>query len=141
MTNWVQYQRRENSVKLLVLKRCPTGYYIFQTMIKKLYVGNLSWETTDESLSSAFAQAGNVISATVIKDKFSGRSKGFGFVEMEEAEANAAVEMWNEKELDGRNIKVNEARPMEDRPPRRDNFSRSGDRGGFGGGRSGGSRY
>lgn len=110
-------------------------------MIKKLYVGNLSWETTDESLSSAFAQAGNVISATVIKDKFSGRSKGFGFVEMEEAEANAAVEMWNEKELDGRNIKVNEARPMEDRPPRRDNFSRSGDRGGFGGGRSGGSRY
>ena len=100
-------------------------------MIKKLYVGNLSWNTTDESLSAAFAQAGNVISATVIKDKFSGRSKGFGFVEMEEAEANAAIEMWNEKELDGRNIKVNEARPMEERPPRRDNYSRNG--GNFGG--------
>ena len=100
-------------------------------MIKKLYVGNLSWNTTDESLSNAFAQAGNVVSAVVIKDKFSGRSKGFGFIEMEEAEANAAIEMWNEKELDGRNIKVNEARPMEDRPPRRDNFSRNGGRSNF----------
>ena len=93
-------------------------------MVKKLYVGGLSWNTTDESLGAAFAQAGNVISAVVIKDKYSGRSKGFGSVELEEAEANAAVEMWNGKELDGRTVTVNEARPMTDRPPRRDNYSR-----------------
>ncbi|MGI5841200.1 MAG: RNA recognition motif domain-containing protein [Patescibacteria group bacterium] len=107
-------------------------------MAKKLYVGGLSWDTTDESLRAAFAQAGNVESATVIKDKFSGRSKGFGFVEMAtEEEAQAAIEMWNEKELDGRTVKVNEARPMEDRPPRRDfgGNNRRGDRGGYGGGR------
>jgi RNA recognition motif-containing protein len=96
-------------------------------MIKKLYVGNLSYNTTDETLGANFAQAGNVVSATVIKDKFSGRSKGFGFVEMStEEEAQAAIEMWNEKELDGRTVKVNEAKPMEDRPPRRDNFSPRG---------------
>ncbi|MDD4026609.1 MAG: RNA-binding protein [Candidatus Shapirobacteria bacterium] len=112
-------------------------------MIKKLYVGGLSFNTTDETLGASFAQAGTVVSAIVIKDKFSGRSKGFGFVEMNsEEEAQAAIEMWNDKELDGRAVKVNEARPMEDRPPRRDNFSRGGnDHGGFGGGRSGGSRY
>ncbi len=114
-------------------------------MAKRLYVGGLSWDTTDESLGAAFAQAGNVVSATVIKDKFSGKSKGFGFVEMSsDEEADAAIEMWNEKELDGRNIKVNEARPMEDRPPRRDNFS-SGPRRGYGGGNrdgyGGGGRY
>jgi len=108
-------------------------------MVKKLYVGGLSWNTTDDQLQVAFAQAGTVVSAVVIKDKFSGKSKGFGFVEMEEAEANAAVEMWNGKELDGRNLTVNEARPMTDRPPRSNNFSggHGGSRGGFGGG----SRY
>ncbi|MFA6249894.1 MAG: RNA-binding protein [Candidatus Shapirobacteria bacterium] len=107
-------------------------------MAKKLYVGGLSYSTTDQSLAAAFAQAGTVVSAVVIMDKFSGRSKGFGFVEMEtEEQAQAAIEMWNEKELDGRTIKVNEARPMEDRPPR-DNYSRSGPRQGFGGGNRGG---
>ena len=107
-------------------------------MIKKLYVGGLNFNTTDETLGAAFAQAGTVVSAIVIKDKFSGRSKGFGFVEMNsEEEANAAIEMWNDKELDGRTVKVNEARPMEDRPPRRDNFSR-GPRNDFGGNRGGG---
>lgn len=105
-------------------------------MIKKLYVGGLSWDTTDESLGAAFAQAGTVVSAIVIKDKFSGKSKGFGFVEMEEAEANAAIDMWNGKELDGRTVTVNEARPMTDRPPRQDNYSR-GPRSGFGGGNRG----
>jgi len=85
-------------------------------MEKKLYVGNLSYSTTDESLSEAFAQSGTVESAVVIKDKMSGRSKGFGFVEMSSPEeAQAAIELWNDKELDGRAIKVNEARPMEDR--------------------------
>ncbi len=107
-------------------------------MVKKLYVGGLSWGTTDETLRASFAQAGNVISAVVIMDKFSGRSKGFGFIEMEDAEASAAIDMWNGKELDGRTVTVNEARPMTDRPPRRDNFSRGGDRGGFGGGNRGG---
>jgi RNA recognition motif-containing protein len=94
-------------------------------MVKKLYVGGLSWNTTDDSLRAAFAQAGNVVSANVIRDKFSGKSRGFGFVEMEEADADAAIEMWNGKELDGRTVTVNEARPMTERPPRRDNYSRS----------------
>jgi len=111
-------------------------------MAKKLYVGGLSYQTTDETLGAAFAQAGTVVSAIVIKDKFSGQSKGFGFVEMSsDDEANAAIEMWNEKELDGRTVKVNEARPMEDRPPRRDNYSRGPSRGGFGGNGGGSSRY
>ena len=105
-------------------------------MVKKLYVGGLAYATTDESLGAAFAQAGTVVSAIVIKDKFSGQSKGFGFVEMDSEESfSKAIEMFDGKELDGRTIKVNEAKPMEDRPPRRDNFSRGNDRGGFGGGR------
>ncbi|PIZ59861.1 RNA-binding protein [Candidatus Shapirobacteria bacterium CG_4_10_14_0_2_um_filter_40_12] len=110
-------------------------------MNKKLYVGGLSYQTTDDTLSASFAQAGTVVSATVIKDKFSGQSKGFGFVEMStEEEATAAIAMWDGKELDGRTVKVNEARPLEDRPPRRDNYSQSRgpSRSGFGGG---GSRY
>ncbi len=73
-------------------------------MAKKLYVGGLSFDTTEDSLGAAFASAGSVVSVVVIKDKFSGRSKGFGFVEMAtEEEAVAAIAMWNEKELDGRN--------------------------------------
>jgi len=95
-------------------------------MNKKLYVGGLSFQTTDDTLGAAFAQAGTVVSAVVIKDKFSGQSKGFGFVEMStDEEAQAAISMWDGKELDGRTVKVNEARPMEDRPPRRDNYSKS----------------
>jgi RNA recognition motif-containing protein len=110
-------------------------------MAKKLYVGGLSYQTTDDSLRAAFAQAGTIVSAVVIKDKFSGQSKGFGFVEMSsDEEANAAIEMWNDKELDGRSVKVNEARPMEERP-QRDNYSRGPSRGGYGGGGGGGSRY
>lgn len=100
-------------------------------MEKKLYCGNLSYGMTDESLKEAFAAFGTVESAVVIKDKFSGRSKGFGFVEMStEDEAKAAIEGMNGKEVDGRKIVVNESRPQEERP-RRD-FG--GDRGGFGGG-------
>jgi len=107
-------------------------------MAKKLYVGGLSYQTTDETLGAGFAQAGTVVSAIVIKDKFSGRSKGFGFVEMStDEEALKAIEMFNEKEFDGRKVIVNEAKPMTDRPPRRD-FG--GDRrGGFN--RGGQSRY
>jgi cold-inducible RNA-binding protein len=82
----------------------------------RLFVGNLSWGTNDQSLQAAFAQAGSVVSASVITDKMTGRSKGFGFVEMgSESEAAAAIDMWNGKELDGRQITVNEARPREER--------------------------
>lgn len=106
-------------------------------MAKKLYVGGLSYSTTDSALKEAFSQAGTVESATIIIDKMSGRSKGFGFVEMSsDEEAEKAIEMFNGKELDGRTITVNEARPMEARPPRQGGggFDRGG-RGGFSGGR------
>ena len=87
-------------------------------MANKLYVGSLSYSTSEDGLQDAFGQAGSVVSAMVIKDKQTGRSKGFGFVEMSsEAEAQAAIEMWNGKELDGRKLIVNEARPMEERKP------------------------
>lgn len=104
-------------------------------MAKKLYVGSLSYNTTEDTLKDLFSEAGKVESATIIIDKMSNRSKGFGFVEMSsDGEAAKAIEMFNGKELDGRNIVVNEARPMEERPPRQG--------GGFGGGYGGGrSRY
>lgn len=83
---------------------------------KKLFVGNLSYSTTDDSLKSAFDKSGNVVSAKVIIDRESGRSKGFGFVEMSDAaEADKAIADWNGQELDGRKIVVNIARPMEPR--------------------------
>jgi cold-inducible RNA-binding protein len=92
-------------------------------MAKKLYVGGLSYSTNDAGLRAAFEKVGKVLSATVIIDRMSGRSKGFGFVEMEnDAEADAGIEMYNGKELDGRRVTVNEARPMEERP-RRDGFA------------------
>lgn len=81
----------------------------------KLFVGSLSWGTKSETLREAFEKAGTVADAVVITDRMSGRSKGFGFVEMATAdEAAAAIEMWNGKELDGRKIAVNEARPKEE---------------------------
>lgn len=95
-------------------------------MAKKLYVGGLSYETTEGTLKELFSGAGTVESATIITDKMSGRSKGFGFVEMSsEEEAQKAIEMLNGKELDGRSITVNEARPMESRP-RQGGFDRGG---------------
>ncbi|MDP2910142.1 MAG: RNA-binding protein [bacterium] len=88
-------------------------------MAKKLYVGGLSYSTVEDSLKDLFAQAGAVESATVIIDRMSGRSKGFGFVEMStEEDAQKAIEMFNGKEFEGRNITVNEARPLEPRPKR-----------------------
>lgn len=106
-------------------------------MAKKLYVGGLPYTTTDAELKEAFSKAGAVESATIIMDRMSGRSKGFGFVEMSnDDEAQAAIDMWNGKEFNGRTLTVNEARPLADRPPRRDSgFQRGGGRGGFGGGR------
>ncbi|PCI25177.1 RNA-binding protein [Candidatus Peregrinibacteria bacterium] len=85
----------------------------------KLFVGSLSWGVDDNMLREAFEQAGVVTSAVVIMDRLSGRSKGFGFVEMESSEAaDAAIDMWHEKELDGRNIMVNKARARSERPER-----------------------
>ncbi len=81
-------------------------------MNKKLYVGNLPYETTQDDLRTHFAQAGNVVDAVVISDRATGRSKGFGFVEFEtEEEAKKAIDMFNDKDFNGRNIIVNEARP------------------------------
>ncbi len=102
-------------------------------MAKKLYVGGLAWATTDDSLRAAFAAAGNVDEAIVIKDRMSGRSKGFGFVTMSnDDEAAAAISMFNDKEIDGRRVSVNEARPMEPRAPREGGFRRNS--GGYNGG-------
>ena len=85
-------------------------------MSTKLFVGNLSWGTTDDSLRQHFAQAGSVVDAKVIINKQTGRSKGFGFVEFStEDEAKKAIEMLNGKDFDGRAIIVNEARPQEPR--------------------------
>ena len=101
-------------------------------MGKKLYVGNLPFSITDEALAEAFAQCGTVESAKVIMDRDSGRSKGFGFVEMSsEAEAQDAISKLNGADYGGRPLTVNEARPMEPR-------TGGGGRGGFGGGGGGG---
>jgi len=102
-------------------------------MAKKLYVGNLSYGVTDDMLREHFSQAGAVGSAQVIMDRQSNRSRGFGFVEMEnDDDAKTAVDTLNGKELDGRAIVVNEARPMGDRPRRT-----GGSGGGYGGGSGG----
>ena|SRR5207248_10927296 len=99
-------------------------------MSTKLYVGNLSFRTTDEDLREAFSQAGTVESANVIQDRETNRSRGFGFVEMASAEEAAkAIEMFNGKDIGGRNVTVNEARPKTDRG--------GGGRGGYGGGGGG----
>jgi cold-inducible RNA-binding protein len=83
---------------------------------KKLYVGSLPYQTTSAELQDHFSQAGSVTSATVISDKFSGRSKGFGFVEMaSDEEATKAIEMFNGQDFEGRKLIVNEARPMQPR--------------------------
>jgi RNA recognition motif-containing protein len=102
-------------------------------MATKLYVGGLPYSTQEDALKDLFGAAGTVTSAVIIMDKMSGRSKGFGFVEMSsDAEAQAAVGMFNEKEFEGRKLTVNEARPMEARPPRT-----GGNGGGYGGGNGG----
>ncbi|OGM14655.1 hypothetical protein A3D84_00185 [Candidatus Woesebacteria bacterium RIFCSPHIGHO2_02_FULL_42_20] len=112
-------------------------------MATRLFVGGLSWGTTEDALRDLFAQAGNVVSVTVITDKFTGKSKGFGFVEMgSEEEAKAAIEKFNNYSMDGRTINVNEARPMADREDR-GGFRGGDNRGGFrrdGGNRGGGGR-
>jgi RNA recognition motif-containing protein len=108
-------------------------------MGKKLYVGNLSYNIRDNDLEQAFGQYGSVASAKVMMERDTGRSKGFGFVEMgTDAEALAAIEGMNGHSLDGRALTVNEARPMEPRPAGGFGGGRSGGGGGYGGGAGGG---
>ncbi len=103
-------------------------------MAKKLYVGGLSYDTTEATLKETFSQAGTVETAVVITDRMSGRSKGFGFVEMSsDEEAQKAIEMFNGKDIDGRNVTVNEARPMEPRAPRQGGGGFNRGNRGFGG--------
>ena len=107
-------------------------------MANKLFVGGLSWDTTDDSLRTFFSQAGTVASASVISDKFTGRSRGFGFVEMStDEEAEKAKTELNGKELDGRAIAVNDARPQEQRSGG-GNFGGGGQGGGYNDRRGGG---
>ena len=105
-------------------------------MATKLYVGNLSFQTTSDELRDHFAQVGNVESASVVEDRMTGRSRGFGFVEMTTPEeAAAAIEQLNGKDFNGRNLTVNEARPRTDRGPGGYGGNRGGGGGGYGRGR------
>ena len=107
----------------------PKGEKVRKIMTMKLYVGNLAFQTTSEELQTLFAQAGTVESVSLIEDRETGRSRGFGFVEMSSKEEGAAaIAQFNGKDMGGRALNVNEAKPREDR-------------GGGGGGRNGGSRY
>lgn len=118
-------------------------------MGNKLYVGNLPYSVRDEDLQQSFGQFGAVTSAKVMMERDTGRSKGFGFVEMaSDAEAQAAINGMNGQSLGGRSVVVNEARPMEARPPRTGGFGGGGgygggggSGGGYGGGGSGGGGY
>ena len=105
----------------------------------KLYVGNLSFSTTESELKTAFSEFGTVDSVSVVNDRDTGRSKGFGFVEMgTDAEAQAAIAGLNGQPVQGRALTVNEARPMEARPPRSGGGGYGGGGGGYGGGGGGG---
>jgi len=108
----------------------------------KLYVGNLSFQTSNEELQQLFAQAGTVESASIVEDRDTGRSRGFGFVEMSsKEEGEAAIAQFNGKEVNGRSLTVNEAKPRENRGGGgggRGGFGGGGGRGGYGGNRGGG---
>jgi len=116
----------------------PAGAHKGMIMRKKLYVGNLSFKTTSDELRDTFAEFGAVDSAQVVTDRETGRSRGFGFVEMNDG-ADSAVESLNGTDLHGRQITVNEARPREDRRPGGGGGGYGG--GGYGGGGGGGRRY
>jgi RNA recognition motif-containing protein len=116
-------------------------------MSKKLYVGNLPFSTTQETLKEMFSEYGEITEAVIITNKFSGRSKGFGFITLaDDSQAEKAISEMNGKDVEGRKLTVNEAKPFDPnapRPERRGGFGGGrggfgGDRGGFGGGRGGG---
>jgi RNA recognition motif-containing protein len=109
----------------------------------KIYVGNLPYEVTEDDLRQVFEQSGEVESVNIINDKYSGRSKGFGFVEMpSKAEGEAAIESLNGNDLKGRSLNVNEARPRTDNRGGRGGYGGSrGGKGGYGGGRGGKGGY
>ncbi|HEY0010785.1 MAG TPA: RNA-binding protein [Candidatus Paceibacterota bacterium] len=109
----------------------------------KLYVGGIPYRTTEDEMRTAFEEAGTVTSVSIISDRMTGRSRGFGFVEMaSEEEAQAAIDRWDGKEFDGRMLSVSMARPQGDRPPRDNNrgggAGGNGGAGGYGGGNRGG---
>jgi cold-inducible RNA-binding protein len=118
------------------------SYFEESFMGNKLYVGNLPYSFRDDDLQQAFSQHGTVSSAKVMMERDTGRSKGFGFVEMgSDAEAQTAINAMNGQQFGGRGLVVNEARPMEPRPPRSGGGGFGGGGGGYGGGRSGGGGY
>jgi cold-inducible RNA-binding protein len=122
-----------DSKLLLMLRASKEKLY---AMAMKLYVGNLSFQTSSEDLQQLFSQAGTVESASVVEDRDTGRSRGFGFVEMASKEdGEKAIEQFNGTDFGGRNLTVNEARPREDRGGR---GGGGGGRGGYGGNRGGG---
>ena len=110
----------------------------------KLYIGGIPYRTTEDELRASFEEAGTVQSVSIIMDRMTGRSRGFGFVEMaSEEEAQAAIDRWDGKEFDGRMLSVSMARPQGERPPRENRGGGGyGSQGGFGGGRGfGGGNY
>ena len=110
-------------------------------MSMKLYVGNLSFQTSSEDLQELFAKAGTVESASVVEDRETGRSRGFGFVEMDTANAQSAIQALDGRDMGGRALNVNEAKPREDRGGGGGNRGGGGGRGGYGGGGGGRARY
>lgn len=101
----------------------------------KLYIGGIPYRSTEDDIKKAFEEAGSVVSVSIISDRMTGRSRGFGFVEMaSEAEAQAAIDRWDGKDFDGRTLSVSFARPQGERPPRREGGFDRGNRGGYGGG-------
>ena len=100
----------------------------------RIFIGNLSYQTTEDQLTDLFSQAGEVESATIVTDRDTGRSRGFAFIEMDRDAAQKAIQQFNGYELNGRAINVNEARPR----PERGGFGGGGGRGGYGGGGGGG---
>jgi hypothetical protein len=134
----------DRSVSRAVLSGLHRFFIVFlrsPAMGNKLYVGNLPYSVRDEDLQQSFSQFGSVTSAKVMMERDTGRSKGFGFVEMgSDAEAQAAINGMNGQSLGGRSVVVNEARPMEARPPRSFGGGGGGGGGGYGGGGGGGGR-
>jgi cold-inducible RNA-binding protein len=114
-------------------------------MSKRIYVGNMSYQTTEADLANLFEQVGQVESVSIITDRDTGRSKGFAFVEMSSEDADKAIAQFNGTEINGRSLTVNEARPREERSGGGNRGGYGGNRGGGGGGRGrggyGGSRY